>query len=142
MRCSLLGYNFKPRPNSRPLDTMGSVKTVDFVLKRMPSPKNRFDEGKSRLSGPEVQAAADSIKGFTRFTQSLIFSSSLKKTKEALLAGCSRIKEGTRYKGNIDSHSLFTSYITVLTASYSLSKMQARMLRWIQVYSMILERII
>ena len=65
-----------------------------------------------------------------------------RRQKEALLAGCSRIKEGTRYKGNVDSNSLLTSYITVLTASYSLSKMQARMLRWIQVYSMILERII
>ena len=64
-----------------------------------------------------------------------------RRQKEALLVGCSRIKEATRYKGNIDSHSLFTSYITVLTASYSLSKMQARMLRWIQVYSMIVERI-
>ena len=82
MRCSLLGYSFKPRPDTRPLDTMGSVKTVDFVLKRMPSLKNRFDEGKSRLSGPEVQAAAASIKGFARFRQSLIFSSSLKKTKD------------------------------------------------------------
>ena len=77
----MLGYSFKPRPNSRPLDTMSSVKTVDFVPKRMLSAKNRFDEGKSRLSGPEVQAAAASIKGFTRFRQSLIFSSSLKKTK-------------------------------------------------------------
>ena len=34
--------------------------------------------------------------------------------KETLLAGCSRIKEATRHKGNIDSNSLFTSYITVL----------------------------
>ena len=107
MSCSLLGYSFKPRPNSRPLDTVSSVKTVYFVLKRMLSPKSSlilpmshwsnhmtyghyekngnslraFNEGKSRLSGPEVQATAASIKGFTRFGQSLIFSSPLKKTK-------------------------------------------------------------
>ena len=81
MRCSLLGYSFKPRPNSRPLDTVGSVKTVDFVLKRMLAPKNSFDEGKSRLSGPEIQATAASIKGFTRFRQSFIFYSSLKMRK-------------------------------------------------------------
>ena len=37
-----------------------------------------------------------------------------RRQKEALLAGCSRIKEATRHKGNIDSNSLFTSYITVL----------------------------
>ena len=36
-----------------------------------------------------------------------------RRQKEALLAGCSRIKEATRHKRNIDSNSLFTSYITV-----------------------------
>ena len=37
-----------------------------------------------------------------------------RRQKEALLAGCSQIKEAIRHKGNNDSNSLFTSYITVL----------------------------
>ena len=44
-------------------------------------PKTSLTRERTRLTSPEAQAAAVSIKGLTRFRQSFIFSSSLKKTK-------------------------------------------------------------
>ena len=77
--------------------------------------KNRFDENqnqdwvaqKFRLRLLQLKASRDSGRASFSPPRS-------RRQKEALLAGCSRIKEATRHKGNNDSNSLFTSYITVL----------------------------
>ena len=54
----MLGYSFKPRPNSRVLCIAGSVGTNGFIIRRMLSlekPVKR--EKKTRLTSPEVRAA-------------------------------------------------------------------------------------
>ena len=74
----LLGYSFKPRPNSLVLATEGLVMTIGFkwilALKKTSLTKeNKIDWSRSLGCGD--------LKGLMQFRQSFPFSSFIKKTK-------------------------------------------------------------
>ena len=86
MQCMLLGYSFKPRPNSHVLGTAGSVMhqfnnkwLLTFEKKRL-ARDNKID------LGPEVWAAVPSTGWQNSGRASL--SSHSRRQKEAWLAGC------------------------------------------------------
>ena len=80
--------NFEPKANSRALSTVGSVMSIGLSVNRCSHTKKPVWREKTRLTSPEVQAAGD-LKDLTRFRKSLLFSSSLKKTKgDSSPAGC------------------------------------------------------
>lgn len=73
MRCMLLGYSLEPSPKSRALGTAGSFITIGLSI--------MAHTRKTGLTRPEVLA-------LTRFKQSLIFSSSIKKTEAGSTREC------------------------------------------------------
>ena len=78
----LLGYSFKPRPNSRALDAVVSVMTIPESINRCPHSKNLFDDRKH-----DWLFKSSGCRDFRDLGQNLLFSFSFKKkTKEPLLA--------------------------------------------------------
>ena len=60
MRCMLLGDSFEPRPNNHALGTTDSVMTIGLSINGCSHSKKLVWRGKTRLSSPEVRAAATS----------------------------------------------------------------------------------
>ena len=72
LHCMLLGYSFKPRPNS-------SVVTIGLSINEWMLPQEKpVTQEKTRKTRVDIQAAAN-FRGFTRFRQNLIFVSLIKK---------------------------------------------------------------
>ena len=90
MRCLLLGYSFKPRPNIRALGTAGSVMTTRLTINGCSHSKNLFDE-KTRFTHPEIWVSVTSKK-LTWFKQSFLFSFSTKKAKKKLYSQVNQSK--------------------------------------------------
>ena len=117
MRDMLLGYSFEPRPNKRVIGTAGSVMTIGLSIKGCSHSKKPVWREKRRMTGSEVWAAATSK--VWRESGRASFHSSLKKTKEALFAGCRQFnyseKTSEKYFHTcISSSNRENSYQTVL----------------------------
>ena len=56
----LLGYSFKPRPNSLALATEGLVMTIGLSINRYLHQKKPVRQEKTRLTSPEVLAVVTS----------------------------------------------------------------------------------
>ena len=83
----LLGYSFEPRTNSWALVSGGSVIRIGLSTNGSSHSTTPVWREKTRLTSPEIRAAATS-KGLTWFRQSLHFSSSYKSTKGELSSQC------------------------------------------------------
>ena len=90
MRCLLLGYSFKPRPNIRALGTAGSVMTTRLTINGCSHSKNLFDE-KTRFTHPEIWVSVTSKK-LTWFKQNFLFSFLPKKAKKKLYSQVNQSK--------------------------------------------------
>ena len=89
MRGMLLGCSFESRPNSRVFGTAGSVVTIGLSIKECSHSKKPLCREKTRLTGPEVWAAATSKAWRDSGKASFYFSP--KKIKEVPLAGCCQL---------------------------------------------------
>ena len=117
MRGILLRYSLEPRPNNLVIGTAGSVMTIGLSINGCSHSKKPVWWEKRRLTGPEVWAAATSK--VWRESGRASFHSSLKKTKEAPLAGCRQFsyseKTSEKYFHTcISSSNRENSYQTVL----------------------------
>ena len=90
VRCLLLGYSFKARPNIRALGTAGSVMTTRLTINGCSHSKNRFDE-KTRFTHPEIWVSVTSKK-LTWFKQNFLFSFLPKKAKKKLYSQVNQSK--------------------------------------------------
>ena len=116
MRCLLLGYSFKPRPNIRALGTAGSVMTTRLTINGCSHSKNLFDE-KTRFTHPEIWVSVTSKK-LTWFKQSFLFSFSTKKAKKKLYSQVNQSKNNwCKQEQQILNSCYIHTYIRLLTTS-------------------------
>ena len=82
MHCMLLGYSFKPSPNSLAFGTSDPVMTIGLSISNARTRKT--SSTRENMADWSISMSCADLKGLAPFRQGLLFSSSMKKkTKES-----------------------------------------------------------